>query len=55
MFHVITYGKGLMGSHAALLSQAERWKVVLYIRKLQFPNGVENTAKADSTATPKKG
>lgn len=54
MFHVITYGKGLMGAHASLLSQTERWKVVLYIRKLQFPNGVETTAKADSTATPKK-
>jgi mono/diheme cytochrome c family protein len=54
MFHVITYGKGIMGAHASLLSQAERWKVVLYIRQLQFPNGVETTVKADSTATQKK-
>jgi mono/diheme cytochrome c family protein len=53
MFHVITYGKGLMGAHAPLLSQTERWKVVLYIRQLQFPNGIETAAKVDSTAAPK--
>lgn len=54
MFHIITYGKGLMGSHASQVSKDERWKLVLYIRKLQFPNGAL-TAAADSTATkPKK-
>jgi mono/diheme cytochrome c family protein len=53
MFHVITYGKGIMGAHAPLLSQTERWKVILYIRQLQFPNGAETAVKADSTATAK--
>jgi len=52
MFHSITYGKGLMGSHAGQLTQDERWKVILYIQKLQFPNGM--TAVSDSTATAKK-
>jgi mono/diheme cytochrome c family protein len=55
MFHSITYGKGLMGPHAPLVSKDERWKLVLYIRKLQFPNGVQATAAADSTATKAKG
>lgn len=32
MFHTITYGKGLMGSHASQLLQEERWKLVHYIR-----------------------
>ena len=32
MFHTITYGKGLMGSHASQLNQEERWKLVHYIR-----------------------
>lgn len=32
MFHTITYGKGLMGSHASQLSQEERWKLVHFIR-----------------------
>lgn len=54
MFHIITYGKGLMGSHASQVSKEERWKLILYIRKLQFPNGPE-TVKADSTvAKPAK-
>ncbi len=50
MFHIITYGKGLMGPHASIVSKEERWKLILYIRKLQFPNGAE-TVKTDSTAT----
>jgi mono/diheme cytochrome c family protein len=51
MFHTITYGKGLMGAHAPLMSQEERWQVVLYIQKLQFPNG--KPAASDTTATAK--
>lgn len=55
MFHSITYGKGLMGPHAPLVSKDERWKLVLYIRKLQFPNGVQPTAAVDSAAVKTKG
>ena len=58
MFHTITYGKGLMGSHASQLSKEERWKVVLYIHKLQFPNGKpvasDTTAMAPKVEEPKK-
>lgn len=35
MFHTITYGKGLMGSHASQLSKSDRWKVIHYIQELQ--------------------
>ena len=35
IFHVITYGKGRMGSHASQLSQEERWKIVRYVQTLQ--------------------
>ena len=54
MFHTITYGKGLMGSHASQLTVAERWKVVRYVQTLQ---GKKETASADSTSskTPAKG
>ena len=31
----MTYGKGLMGSHASQLTKEERWKVVYYVQKLQ--------------------
>lgn len=35
MFHVITIGRNNMPAHAALVSAEDRWKVILYIRKLQ--------------------
>src|ERR1035437_534466 len=38
IFHSITYGKNLMGSHASQLSQEERWKLVHYVQKLQHLN-----------------
>jgi len=50
IFQIITYGKGLMGSHASQVSQAERWKLVMYVQHLQHPNGAAPAA-ADSTAT----
>ncbi len=37
IFHSITYGKGLMGNHASILTQEERWKLVHYVQKLQGP------------------
>jgi mono/diheme cytochrome c family protein len=39
MFHTITYGKGLMGSHSSQVSKDERWKIIMYIQKLQHPDG----------------
>lgn len=48
MFHSITYGKGLMGSHSSQLTQEERWKLVCYVQKLIGP---KTTAVADSTKT----
>lgn len=35
IYHTITYGVGLMGSHASQLSPEERWKVVMYVHELQ--------------------
>ena len=35
MFHVITMGRNNMPSHAGQVSSEDRWKVILYIRKLQ--------------------
>jgi mono/diheme cytochrome c family protein len=53
MFHSITYGKGLMGSHTTQLNKEERWKVIMYVHKLQYPNGMPTTAAVDSTAAKK--
>lgn len=35
MFHVITHGRNNMPSHAAQVSADDRWRAILYIRKLQ--------------------
>ncbi len=35
IFHTITLGLRSMGAHAAQIRQDDRWKLVLYIRKLQ--------------------
>ena len=35
MFHVITVGRKDMPSHAGLVSVDDRWKAILYIRRLQ--------------------
>ncbi len=35
MFHTLTYGKGVMGSHASQLTKEERWQVISYVMVLQ--------------------
>ena len=35
IFHVITYGKGLMGSHGSQVSEEDRWKIAKYVKELQ--------------------
>jgi len=35
IFHVITHGKGRMGSHASQISAEERWKIAKYVKTLQ--------------------
>jgi mono/diheme cytochrome c family protein len=48
IFHVITYGKNMMGSHAHMLNPKERWQVVGYVKKLSL--GSSATTTTDSTA-----
>ncbi|MCO4761607.1 MAG: cytochrome c [Myxococcales bacterium] len=35
IFHIITYGRGNMGSYASQIAPTDRWKAVLWLRKLQ--------------------
>ncbi|WP_272150665.1 c-type cytochrome [Tenacibaculum aiptasiae] len=35
IYHVIMYGKNLMGSHASQLQYKERWQIVQYVEKLR--------------------
>lgn len=59
IFHVVTYGKGVMGSHASQVTPEERWKVAQYVLKLRAELiGGETPEKseevADSTSTGKE-
>jgi mono/diheme cytochrome c family protein len=35
IFHVITNGAGLMGSHGSQVSEVDRWKIARYVKSLQ--------------------
>ena len=35
IYHVIMYGRNMMGSHASQLTDKERWQVVQYVSKLR--------------------
>lgn len=35
IYHVIYYGRNMMGSHASQLSEKERWQVVQYVQKIR--------------------
>ncbi|WP_424964190.1 c-type cytochrome [Ekhidna sp.] len=38
IFHVITYGKGLMGAHGSQVSPEDRWRIARYVKELQKSN-----------------
>ncbi len=35
LYHVITHGYGMMGSHKSIITPEERWQIILYVQKLQ--------------------
>lgn len=49
IFHVITYGKGLMGPHASQLNKVERWKLAYYVQQL-VSGDASGKQKSDTTA-----
>jgi mono/diheme cytochrome c family protein len=51
LYHVMTYGKNLMGSYASQLSRKQRWMVAQYIKSKQGGAGEGAGSSADSTAT----
>ncbi len=44
LFHVITVGKGAMSSYSGQIEPEDRWKLILYIRKLQEAETKNNKA-----------
>lgn len=53
-YHVITFGKGQMGSYASQLRPEQRWLVVNYIRSKQSGGATADSA-ATTTAAPAAG
>ncbi len=49
IFHTITYGINLMGSHASQFNPEERWKIVMYIHQLQHDGAQPEATATDST------
>ncbi|RYE01412.1 MAG: cytochrome c [Sphingobacteriales bacterium] len=60
IYHVITYGKGQMGSYASQVHPEQRWWIINYIRSKQgvaagAATTTDSTGKAGSTANPAAG
>ena len=54
MYHVITYGKGQMGSYASQVHPEQRWWIINYIRSKQGPaTPAGDSAKAAGATTVK--
>lgn len=54
LYHVMTYGKNLMGSYASQLNRKQRWMVAQYIKSKQGAKAGA-AAPADSTGTAASG
>jgi mono/diheme cytochrome c family protein len=52
IFHTITYGVNLMGSHASQVNPEERWKIVMYVHHLAN-TGAANASTDSTTVAPK--
>jgi mono/diheme cytochrome c family protein len=50
-FHSITWGKGVMGSHASQISPNEIWQVILYVQELQRQGTGQAAAPAPANST----
>jgi hypothetical protein len=49
IYHVLTYGKNNMGSHASVLKPVDRWRVVKYVKLLS--QGGNSNAVASNAST----
>jgi len=52
LYHVITFGKGSMGSYASQLTPEQRWWVIKYIRSKQATQTPAKQGGGDSTQAP---
>lgn len=55
LFHILTYGKGNMPSHAGLVSRDDRWKAILHVRQLQQRSDTAASGEGDDSVEPAEG
>ncbi len=55
MFHVVTHGKGMMGSYASQLNPNQRWMVVAYVRSKQAGSATGKDSAAAKTTNTQTG
>ena len=53
LFHILTYGRGNMPSHAGLVSRDDRWKVILHVRRLA--QQAEPSVPGENSESPESG
>ncbi|MCW3107639.1 MAG: hypothetical protein JWQ09_2145 [Segetibacter sp.] len=51
LYHVMTYGKNLMGSYASQLNRKQRWMVALYVKSKQPQRQTAGSATATDSTT----
>ena len=52
IYHIITHGRGVMGSHAAQVPPGDRWAIAVWVRTLQLS---QSATLADVPAKAQKG
>ena len=51
MYHVITWGQGLMGGYGSTLPVRDRWAIVAYVRAMQTAKASGGDAEPETTAS----
>jgi mono/diheme cytochrome c family protein len=52
IFHIISFGQGVMPSYGQQVVAADRWKIVRYLRKLQAASGPVASAAPPAPSSP---
>jgi len=52
LFHIVTFGQGLMPPYGQLVTQDDRWKIARYLRQLQAGEATGAPAAAAAPAAP---
>jgi len=52
LFHIITFGQGVMPAYAQQITASDRWKLVIFLRRLQAENAPNPAPRPGATLVP---